>query len=81
MNRWKQMRLLAAAGVLAAGLLAGPTAYATSQGLKDGSYYMIITIPENFSSNATTLMDKHPKKMELRYTTNPGTNYIASKMD
>ena len=29
------MRLLAAAGVLAAGLLAGPTAYATSQGLKD----------------------------------------------
>lgn len=33
-----------------------------SQGLKDGSYYMIITIPENFSSNATTLMDKHPKK-------------------
>ena len=35
MNRWKQMRLLAAAGVLAAGLLAGPTAYATSQGLKD----------------------------------------------
>ena len=31
-----------------------------SQGLKDGSYYMIITIPENFSSNATTLMDKHP---------------------
>ena len=26
-------------------------------------------------------MDKHPKKMELRYTTNPGTNYIASKMD
>ena len=52
-----------------------------SQGLKDGSYYMIITIPENFSSNATTLMDKHPKKMELRYTTNPGTNYIASKMD
>jgi len=29
------MRLLAAAGVLAAGLLAGPTAYATSQGLKE----------------------------------------------
>lgn len=51
------------------------------QGLQDGSYYMIITIPENFSSNATTLMNKNPEKMELTYTTNPGTNYIASKMD
>lgn len=51
------------------------------QGLTDGSYYMIITIPENFSSNATTLMDQNPRKMELMYTTNPGTNYIASKMD
>lgn len=51
------------------------------QGLKDGSYYMIITIPKNFSANATTLLEEQPKKMELKYTTNPGTNYIASKMD
>ena len=27
-----------------------------------------------------TLMDDNPKKMELKYETNPGTNYIASKM-
>lgn len=51
------------------------------QGLKHGSYYMIITIPKNFSANATTLLEEQPKKMELKYTTNPGTNYIASKMD
>ena len=50
------------------------------QGLKDGSYYMTIIIPENFSHNASTLTDKKPEKMELSYETNPGTNYIASKM-
>ena len=49
-------------------------------GLSDGIYYMAITIPEDFSANATTLMDDTPKKMELQYATNPGTNYIASKM-
>ena len=42
---------------------------------------MVITIPSNFSKNATTLLDKNPKKMVLNYTTNPGTNYVASKMD
>lgn len=47
-----------------------------NKGLKNGDYYMVITIPSNFSKNATTL-----KKMVLNYTTNPGTNYVASKMD
>ncbi len=51
------------------------------KGLKSGEYYMIISIPENFSKNATTLMDKNPKQMKLIYKTNPGTNYVASKMD
>lgn len=50
-------------------------------GLRDGTYYMMITIPEDFSNHATTLLEKHPKKMELQYTTNPGNNYIATKMD
>lgn len=49
-------------------------------GLLNGTYYMVITIPEDFSANATTLLDSEPKKMELEYATNPGTNYIASKM-
>lgn len=52
-----------------------------NKGLKDGDYYMVITIPSNFSKNATTSLDKNPKKMVLNYTTNPGTNYVASKMD
>ena len=50
------------------------------KGIEDGTYYMVITIPENFSENASTLMDDEPQKMELQYVTNPGTNYIASKM-
>ena len=49
-------------------------------GLENGTYYMVITIPEDFSANAATLMDDEPKKMELKYETNPGTNYIASKL-
>lgn len=50
------------------------------RGLRNGTYYMVITIPEDFSENASTVMDEKPKKMELAYQTNPGTNYIASKM-
>ncbi|MDF2803252.1 MAG: smc 3 [Anaerocolumna sp.] len=50
------------------------------RGLENGTYYMVITIPENFSQNATTVLEDNPKKMELQYATNPGTNYIASKM-
>lgn len=51
------------------------------KGLKDGKYYMVITIPENFSKNATTLLHDDPQTMMLTYTTNPQTNYIATKMD
>ncbi len=50
------------------------------KGLKNGTYYMVITIPKNFSANAATVMDDQPEKMILNYETNPGTNYIASKL-
>lgn len=50
------------------------------EGLKAGTYYMVITIPQDFSQNATTLMDEEPKQMTLHYTTNPGKNYISSKL-
>ena len=49
-------------------------------GLKNGTYYMVITIPEDFSENASTMMDANPKKMKLQYATNPGYNYISSKL-
>ena len=31
--------------------------YKSSKGIKKGDYYMVITFPENFSENATTLMN------------------------
>lgn len=49
-------------------------------GLEDGTYYMVIDVPSDFSENAATLLDDTPQKMTLQYSTNPGTNYIASKM-
>lgn len=50
------------------------------RGLKNGTYYMVITIPEDFSKNAASLMDDEPQQMTLNYETNPGKNYIAMKM-
>ncbi len=41
---------------------------------------MALTIPENFSENATTLLDETPQQMELTYRTSAGRSYIASKL-
>lgn len=51
-----------------------------ARGLENGTYFMVITVPEDFSKNASTLMDDSPQKMQLDYEVNPGTNYIASKL-
>ncbi len=48
------------------------------KGLDNGKYYMVITIPKNFSQDASTLLDENPKKMNLTYKTNPSQNYIGS---
>jgi len=49
-------------------------------GLKNGDYYMVVTIPEDFSKNASTLMDSDPQPMVLAYEINPGENLFASKI-
>lgn len=46
-------------------------------GLKNRQYYTVITIPKNFSRNATTVMSTTPKKMHLTYKTNDSLNYIG----
>ncbi|NLL77064.1 MAG: YhgE/Pip domain-containing protein [Clostridiales bacterium] len=46
-------------------------------GLKNQKYYMIVTIPEDFSANAATVMDDNPKKMNIRYETNGALNYLG----
>lgn len=48
-------------------------------GLKNGDYYMVVTIPEDFSKNAATLMNSDPQPMVLSYEINPGENLFASK--
>lgn len=48
-------------------------------GLENGTFYMVMIIPEDFSHNSTTLTSDTPTKMQIKYYTNPGTNYIASK--
>ncbi len=50
------------------------------QGLRDGSYYMVVIIPEDFSYKASTVTTSSPEKMELIYETNPATNYVAMKL-
>lgn len=49
--------------------------------LKDGKYYLEIIIPKDFSKNSKTLMDDHPKQMQLKYKTSSGNNFIGSKID
>lgn len=57
-----------------------PSEEDAEKGLETGRYYMVVTIPEDFSENAAALTAPSPEKMVLQFKTNPGTNYIASKM-
>ena len=50
------------------------------KGLKNEDFYMVVEIPNDFSKNGSTLLEQHPSKMGLRYYTNPGKNYTASKI-
>ena len=50
---------------------------AAKQGLKDRKYYMVVTIPKDFSKNAATVLDSDPEKMNLKYETNAGVNYLG----
>lgn len=50
------------------------------EGLRSGKYAMVVTIPENFSKNAASLLDEDPQKMKLEIETNPATNYLVSNI-
>lgn len=50
------------------------------EGMRDNKYYMTITIPDNFSQQATTLMDEHPKPAQLLYEPNEGFNFLAAQI-
>lgn len=46
-------------------------------GLESRKYYMVVTIPEDFSANAATVMDTNPKQMNITYETNGALNYLG----
>ncbi|MGN7356357.1 YhgE/Pip family protein [Paenibacillus sp. SAF-054] len=50
------------------------------KGIQENRYYMKITIPENFSSQATTLMDDQPHPATILYEPNGDYNFIASQI-
>lgn len=49
-------------------------------GLENDKYYMMITIPENFSEQATTLLDDKPAPAQLIFKTNEGHNFLAAQI-
>lgn len=50
------------------------------KGLKDGDYYMVITLPEDLSEKASSLLMDNPKKLNIKYQTTAGRSFVASKM-
>ncbi|WP_334073604.1 MULTISPECIES: YhgE/Pip domain-containing protein [Paenibacillus] len=50
------------------------------KGMEANEYYMTIVIPENFSSQATTVMDDNPQPAELMFEPNEGYNFLAAQI-
>ncbi|WP_407886432.1 YhgE/Pip family protein [Levilactobacillus sp. N40-8-2] len=48
--------------------------------LQAGKLYLVVTIPANFSKNATTLLTSSPRQLHLHYDLNSDANFIVSKM-
>lgn len=51
-----------------------------AEGLKKGDYYMVITLPEDLSEGAASLLTENPKQVEISYETSKGHSFVASKM-
>lgn len=49
-------------------------------GLQKQDYYVVIEIPENFSSHATTLLDESPEKLTIIYKPNEGFNFLSAQI-
>ena len=46
------------------------------RGMEAGDYFMVLTIPKDFSANAASVMGDHPTAMNLQYETNPGRGFF-----
>ncbi|HEL1570001.1 YhgE/Pip domain-containing protein [Streptococcus suis] len=50
------------------------------KGLEEGDYYMVITLPEDLSEKATSLLTNQPEPITISYQTSKGHSFVASKM-
>ncbi|MCW9130771.1 YhgE/Pip family protein [Bacillus paramycoides] len=50
------------------------------EGMENRKYYMLVRIPDNFSSNATTLLKDDPKPLNLEYIPNESLNFLSSQI-
>lgn len=57
---------------------ASPTQAA--QGLEDGTYYLSVTVPADFSARLASVTVKDPRPAALEVSLNPASNYLASSI-
>lgn len=50
------------------------------KGMEGRKYYMLVRIPDDFSSNATTLLKDDPKPLNLEYIPNESLNFLSSQI-
>ncbi|MEJ9115016.1 YhgE/Pip domain-containing protein [Bacillus paramobilis] len=50
------------------------------KGMEGRKYYMLVRIPDEFSSNATTLLKDDPKPLNLEYIPNESLNFLSSQI-
>ncbi|MCU7662405.1 YhgE/Pip domain-containing protein [Bacillus thuringiensis] len=50
------------------------------KGMEGRKYYMLVRIPDDFSSNATTLLKDNPRPLNLEYIPNESLNFLSSQI-
>lgn len=50
------------------------------KGLEEGDFYMVITLPEDLSEKASSLLTNQPEPLTISYQTSKGHSFVASKM-
>ncbi|MEJ3736336.1 MULTISPECIES: YhgE/Pip domain-containing protein [Bacillus cereus group] len=50
------------------------------KGMEGRKYYMLVRIPDDFSSNATTLLKDESKPLNLEYIPNESLNFLSSQI-
>ncbi|PGV65053.1 phage infection protein [Bacillus cereus] len=50
------------------------------EGMEGRKYYMLVRIPDDFSSNATTVLKDDPKPLNLEYIPNESLNFLSSQI-